>query len=90
LDKGIISNKKTMGCMPSRARDGHAGPEMPSSAISGSNQAQSKRELHMFHDIIAQDHEKTAMADELQKQVYKGIYLAGKTKVSMYENLRSN
>ncbi|KAG2582595.1 hypothetical protein PVAP13_6KG041400 [Panicum virgatum] len=69
-----------MGCMPSRARDGHAGPEMPSSAISGSNQAQSKRELHMFHDIIAQDHEKTAMADELQKQVYEGIYLAGKTK----------
>ncbi|KAL6848151.1 hypothetical protein ACP4OV_022279 [Aristida adscensionis] len=68
----------------SRAGDGHAVPVpvAPSSATSGSNQAQSKRAPppHMFHEIVAGE-KAAATAAELEDQVYStGIYLAGKTK----------
>ncbi|KAL6627393.1 hypothetical protein ACP70R_031119 [Stipagrostis hirtigluma subsp. patula] len=89
-----------MGASPSRheessassvAGNGHAVPVVPSSATSGSNQAQSKRAPapHMFHEIVAQ--EKTATAADLEDQVYTGIYLAGKTKKYwVHEKTRCN
>ena len=59
--------------------------ESSGSVASGNNQAQSNRAPapHMFHEIVAQ--EKNATADELEDQMYTGIYLSGITKVNIYE-----